>query len=169
MARAIFNHIRTVRVRLSSFSCNNCSRELTDSNFLKPRTWKHFIPESNKHTFARGGYYSVEAIPETLLLVSLNTLYFYENNKIVEYVALFLLSPLVWSDVLVCVHSGCPDDTEDMSIYSTTDPGTEHLQWLEQQLLLARSAGMQVWLTGHGTFPFSFCVFVLGAKLKLKT
>lgn len=46
--------------------------------------WSHFIPEHFQHTFARGGYYSVEAIKGDLLLVSLNTLYFYDRNAIVD-------------------------------------------------------------------------------------
>ncbi|KAK4704578.1 hypothetical protein P7C70_g1627, partial [Phenoliferia sp. Uapishka_3] len=41
---------------------------------------------------------------------------------------------------------GCvPDDGSGRN----TDPGTEQIAWLEQQLLLARARGMQVWLTGH--------------------
>ncbi|SCZ88506.1 BZ3500_MvSof-1268-A1-R1_Chr10-2g02982 [Microbotryum saponariae] len=102
------------------------------SEFLK--LWKHYIPEEHLHTFARGGYYSVEAIPNQLVLVSLNTLYFYENNKGVD---------------------GCPSFSLGSSSSSSfkrkkdDDPGTEELLWLEQQLLLARMRGMQVWLTGH--------------------
>lgn len=46
--------------------------------------WSHFIPEHFQHTFARGGYYSVEAVKGDLLLVSLNTLYFYDRNAIVD-------------------------------------------------------------------------------------
>jgi len=95
--------------------------------------WKHFIPESQLHTFARGGYFTVDAlpsVPNTLSVVSLNTLYFFENNKAVD---------------------GCPPAPELWSATSTDrlDPGTEHLLWLEQQLLLARHAGTKVWLTGH--------------------
>lgn len=91
--------------------------------------WKHFIPEVHLHSFARGGYYSIEAIPGQLLLVSLNTLYFYENNKAVD---------------------GCPSFSKRTgSLKKDDDPGTEELLWLEQQLLLARARGMQVWMTGH--------------------
>lgn len=61
------------------------------------------------------------------MLISLNTLYFYENNKAVD---------------------GCPAPRSSMK-GGDDDPGTEHLLWLEQQLLLARARGMQVWLTGH--------------------
>ncbi|KAM0755926.1 hypothetical protein T439DRAFT_320624 [Meredithblackwellia eburnea MCA 4105] len=87
--------------------------------------WRHFIPEDQLHHFAGGAYYSIEAIPGQLLLVSLNTLYMYENNKAVD---------------------GClPDDDSGRPL----DPGTEQLEWLEQQLILARGRGMQVWLTGH--------------------
>jgi endopolyphosphatase len=97
------------------------------SEFLK--IWKHYIPESHLHTFARGGYYSIEAIPDQLLLISLNTLYFYENNKAVD---------------------GCPSFSRGWKgKKDDDDPGTEELEWLEQQLVLARMKGMQVWLTGH--------------------
>lgn len=50
----------------------------------------------------------------------------YENNKAVD---------------------GCPPDDESGRV--PTDPGTEHLEWLEQQLILARARGMQVYMTGH--------------------
>ncbi|ORY83472.1 Metallo-dependent phosphatase-like protein [Leucosporidium creatinivorum] len=91
--------------------------------------WKHFIPEVHLHSFARGGYYSIEAIPGQLLLISLNTLYFYENNKAVD---------------------GCPSFSKKARAFKKDDdPGTEELLWLEQQLLLARARGMQVWMTGH--------------------
>ncbi|KAK4051052.1 Endopolyphosphatase [Microbotryomycetes sp. JL201] len=95
--------------------------------------WKHYIPEVHLHSFAGGGYYSVEAIPGHLLLVSLNTIYFFENNKAVD---------------------GCPSfSASAQGPISTSkkdeDPGTIELLWLEQQLLLARARGMQVWLTGH--------------------
>ncbi|SCV73688.1 BQ2448_6118 [Microbotryum intermedium] len=101
------------------------------SEFLK--VWKHYIPEDHLHTFARGGYYSIEAIPNQLVLVSLNTLYFYENNKGVDGCPSFSLKSL---------SSSFKKKKDD-------DPGTEELLWLEQQLLLARMRGMQVWLTGH--------------------
>ncbi|KAM0790028.1 hypothetical protein ACM66B_005357 [Microbotryomycetes sp. NB124-2] len=95
--------------------------------------WKHYIPEVHLHSFAGGGYYSVEAIPGHLLLVSLNTIYFFENNKAVD---------------------GCPSFSASSPDHASTmkrdeDPGTLELLWLEQQLLIARARGMQVWLTGH--------------------
>lgn len=91
------------------------------------RIWHSFIPESNQHTFARGGYYAVDAIPSSLVLISLNTLYFYDSNKAVD---------------------GCPA-FDKLSVTAELDPGTEELFWLEQQLEIARSRGAQVWLTGH--------------------
>lgn len=41
---------------------------------------------------------------------------------------------------------GCPPFHDESD---KIDPGTEQLFWLEQQLILAREGGMQVWLTGH--------------------
>lgn len=40
---------------------------------------------------------------------------------------------------------GCPPVGKNKEI----DPGNEELDWLEQQLKLARGRQMQVWLTGH--------------------
>ncbi|GAA5977370.1 hypothetical protein JCM10908_004955 [Rhodotorula pacifica] len=46
--------------------------------------WSHFIPEHAQHLFARFGAFSVEAIKGDLLLVSLNTIYFYDRNAAVD-------------------------------------------------------------------------------------
>jgi endopolyphosphatase len=37
-------------------------------------TWRSFIPEEQRHQFARGGWFFVEAIPNRLAIFSLNTL-----------------------------------------------------------------------------------------------
>lgn len=126
--------------------------------------WKHIIPEHFLHTFARGGYYSVEAAGGDLLLVSLNTIYFYSRNTVVDGCPPFdedLASPRTLSSssppylttpaspaspeaaALFAAHVAARTTTRDM------DPGTEQLLWLEQQLVLARVRGMQVILTGH--------------------
>jgi endopolyphosphatase len=96
---------------------------LTDLSL--PRIWSDFIPEDQQHNFARGGYYALDAIPDSLILISLNTLYFYDSNKAVD---------------------GCPPYK---GFSADIDPGTEQLLWLEQQLIIARERGSQVWLTGH--------------------
>ncbi|BGP33633.1 Endopolyphosphatase [Rhodotorula toruloides] len=135
--------------------------------------WHSFIPEHFLHTFARGGYYSVEAIKGDVLLVSLNTLYFYSRNSIVDGCPPFdedfapsrsggranassraYLDPsfhpssvaaasLFQSYISSLTSSPFSSNVRDI------DPGTEQLLWLEQQLTLARARGMQVWLTGH--------------------
>ncbi|GAA5942849.1 uncharacterized protein JCM15063_002812 [Sporobolomyces koalae] len=101
-------------------------------------TTHNFVPEQMKHTFARGGYYSHEVVPDKLLLISLNTIYFFEKNTAVD---------------------GCPAVDEltraafwsrfDNVTIAAIDPGSEQLLWLEQQLYLAHERGMQVWLSGH--------------------
>lgn len=68
------------------------------------KAWEHFIPEVHHHSFARGGYYSIDAIEQELLLISLNTLYFYDANKAV---------------------GGCAVPTKS----SEVDPGNEELDW----------------------------------------
>ncbi|KAI0347563.1 hypothetical protein BDW22DRAFT_1352033 [Trametopsis cervina] len=83
--------------------------------------WKSFVPFHSYQVFQRGAYYSVEVIPDSLAVVSLNTMYFFDSNKAV---------------------GGCdPKDAED--------PGNLQLDWLEVQLAQFRSRGVQVWLTGH--------------------
>lgn len=37
--------------------------------------WRNFIPEVQKHSFDQGGWFYVEAIPNHLAIVSLNSLY----------------------------------------------------------------------------------------------
>jgi len=71
--------------------------------------------------FQRGGYFSVEVIPEQVAAVSLNTMYFYDSNKAV---------------------GGCEYGDRD-------DPGNLQFDWLEVQLDRYRDKGMQVWMTGH--------------------
>jgi len=38
------------------------------------RIWRHFIPEEQRHQFDRGGWFSVEVIPNKLAVFSLNTM-----------------------------------------------------------------------------------------------
>lgn len=78
--------------------------------------------------FIAGGYYSIEAIPSKLLLISLNTMYMYDANKVVK---------------------GCPAFDPSQARKRKIDPGTQELIWLEKELERARNLGMQVWLVGH--------------------
>ncbi|PWZ00914.1 hypothetical protein BCV70DRAFT_199282 [Testicularia cyperi] len=88
--------------------------------------WQDHIPEYEFHTFEQGGYYVKELLPNRLAAMSLNTLYFYDNNKAVD---------------------GCTRTKKGHS--SNADPGTAQLDWLEVQLDLIRKRGMQVHLLGH--------------------
>ncbi|SNX82253.1 related to PPN1 - vacuolar endopolyphosphatase [Melanopsichium pennsylvanicum] len=87
--------------------------------------WQDHIPEYEFHTFEQGGYYVKEILPNRLAAMSLNTLYFYDNNKAVD---------------------GCVK-TKKRS--KEVDPGTAQLDWLEVQLELFRKRGMQVHVLGH--------------------
>lgn len=81
--------------------------------------WHHFIPEDQRHSFVEGGWFLSEVIPGKLVVISLNTMYFFESNSAVD---------------------GCNDKSQ---------PGYEHMEWLRVQLQLLRSRGMKAILTGH--------------------
>ncbi|KAG0344069.1 Endopolyphosphatase [Podila humilis] len=89
--------------------------------------WSEFIPIDQINTFRRGGYYASEVVPGKIIVLSLNTLYFYNPNSAVN---------------------GC--DLKD-------EPGTEEMDWLEAELNRVRREGggtkeetkMVVYLTGH--------------------
>ncbi|KAI9796462.1 MAG: Endopolyphosphatase [Piccolia ochrophora] len=81
--------------------------------------WRHMIPEEQRHSFERGGWFFVEVIPNQLAVFSLNTLYFFDNNAAVD---------------------GCSDSSE---------PGYEHFEWLRIQLQFLRERGMKAILMGH--------------------
>ncbi|KAG9325300.1 hypothetical protein KVV02_000048 [Mortierella alpina] len=81
--------------------------------------WADFIPESQYHTFQHGGYYTSEVVPGKITVVSLNTLFFFNQNAAVN---------------------GCDDDDE---------PGTEQMDWLEVELESLRKRKMTAYLTGH--------------------
>ncbi|KAH9943409.1 uncharacterized protein BXZ73DRAFT_97450 [Epithele typhae] len=83
--------------------------------------WRSFVPFPAYQVFQRGGYFSVEVIPNSLAVISLNTMYFYDSNAAV---------------------GGCK--------YSDPqDPGNLQFDWLEVQLQMFRERNMQVWLSGH--------------------
>ncbi|KAK4685787.1 endopolyphosphatase, partial [Tremellales sp. Uapishka_1] len=88
------------------------------SEFLQ--IWKHYIPTDERHVFERGAYFSAEVVPDRLAVISLNTLYWYDSNTLVD---------------------GCGD--------RSNDPGALEMDWLEVQLQEFRDRGMQVWLSGH--------------------
>ncbi|KAG0228872.1 Endopolyphosphatase [Mortierella sp. GBA43] len=103
--------------------------------------WADFIPESQYHTFQNGGYYSVEVIPGKVTVVSLNTLYFFNQNAAVD---------------------GCKAKDE---------PGTNQMDWLEVELDNIRARNMSVYLTGHippARKSYSTSCLVRYTKLALK-
>ncbi|KAL2818297.1 Metallo-dependent phosphatase-like protein [Aspergillus granulosus] len=81
--------------------------------------WARFIPEHQRHTFEEGGWFLAEVIPNKLAAISLNTMYFFESNSIVD---------------------GCAAKSE---------PGYEHMEWLRIQLELLRERNMKAILIGH--------------------
>jgi endopolyphosphatase len=82
-------------------------------------TWRQFIPEHERHQFHRGGWFTVEVIPNKLAVFSLNTLYFFASNSGVD---------------------GC---------VSKHEPGFEQFEWLRVQLTELRRRGMKAILMGH--------------------
>ena len=81
--------------------------------------WQRFIPEAQRHSFARGGWFFTEVIPNKLAVFSLNTMYFFDSNSAVD---------------------GC-----DMK----SEPGYEHMEWLRVQLQFLRERGMKAIMIGH--------------------
>lgn len=81
--------------------------------------WRRLIPEPQRHSFARGGWYYVEVIPKRLAVFSLNTMYFFGNNAAVD---------------------GCDDAHE---------PGYQQFEWLRVQLQLLRQQNVKAILSGH--------------------
>ncbi|KAK4690677.1 endopolyphosphatase, partial [Lecanoromycetidae sp. Uapishka_2] len=81
--------------------------------------WKKLIPEEQRHGFIRGGWFSVEVIPNKLAVFSLNTIYFFDSNTAVD---------------------GCALKSE---------PGYEQMEWLRIQLQFMRKRRMKAILMGH--------------------
>jgi endopolyphosphatase len=81
--------------------------------------WEKFVPQAQRHSFARGGWFFTEVIPNQLAVFSLNTLYFFDSNSAVD---------------------GCDAKSE---------PGYEHMEWLRIQLQFLRQRGMKAILIGH--------------------
>ncbi|OCH94072.1 endopolyphosphatase [Obba rivulosa] len=83
--------------------------------------WRSFVPFESYQVFQRGGYFSVEVIPNSVAAISLNTMYFYNSNKAV---------------------GGC-------EYANSEDPGNLQFDWLEVQLEHFRQRGMQIIMSGH--------------------
>ncbi|KAF9057569.1 hypothetical protein BJ165DRAFT_1397817 [Panaeolus papilionaceus] len=114
----IWQHSGTsTNVRHSTVGPNSVTNEYS-------QIWSSFIPFPHLQVFQRGAYYAVEVVPDELAVISLNTLYFYDSNKVV---------------------AGCPYNDRN-------DPGNLELDWMEVQLDMYRSRGMQVWISGENHF-----------------
>ena len=83
------------------------------------RIWKGIVPEEQRHTFLKGGWFSVEVVPNKLAVFSVNTMYFYKANSAVD---------------------GCAYKDE---------PGYAQMDWLRVQLQLLRQRKMKAILIGH--------------------
>lgn len=82
------------------------------------KIWSDLIPQDQVLTFRHGGYFAMDVAPKIRVL-SLNTLYFSNNN---DYV----------------------DECKDVG-----EPGWDHMRWIEQQLDEARQEGVKVYIMGH--------------------
>ncbi|KAI7901589.1 Metallo-dependent phosphatase-like protein [Cokeromyces recurvatus] len=81
--------------------------------------WHDFIPAEHVKAFKRGGYFAVDVVPGLLRVISLNTLYFFGSNDVVN---------------------ACSDPKS---------AGAQHMRWLRSQLKKARKEDMKVILIGH--------------------
>lgn len=83
------------------------------------KVWRLFIPQLQLHIFNRGAYYFQEVIPNQLAVLSINTLYLFQSNPLVD------------------------------SCDRKKDPGYKLFLWLGNVLKEMRKRNMKVWLTGH--------------------
>lgn len=83
------------------------------------KIWQNFIPQAQLHIFNRGAYFFQEVIPNQLAILSINTLYLFQSNPLVD---------------------NCD---------SKKQPGYKLFEWLGYVLKEMRARNMKVWLTGH--------------------
>ncbi|CCE85299.1 Piso0_004885 [Millerozyma farinosa CBS 7064] len=83
------------------------------------KIWNKFIPQSQFHTFLRGAYFFSEVVPDMLAILSVNTMYLFQSNPLVD---------------------NCD---------SKKQPGYHLFVWLGYVLKELRARGMKVWLIGH--------------------
>ncbi|KAI8389349.1 Metallo-dependent phosphatase-like protein [Blakeslea trispora] len=82
------------------------------------RIWSDFIPADQQRHFQRGGYFAVDVAPGIRVL-SLNSLYFFGSNDVVN---------------------SCSDPKS---------PGARHVRWLKHELKRAERDGVKVIIMGH--------------------
>ena len=83
------------------------------------KIWDVFIPQEQRRWFDRGVTYLKEIIPGKLAVISINTLYLYKANPLVD------------------------------NCSSKKEPGYQLLLWLGYTLEELRQRNMKVWLSGH--------------------
>lgn len=83
------------------------------------KIWSPFVPQSQLHTFNKGAYFFQEVVPGKLAVLSINTLYWFQSNPLVD------------------------------SCDRKKDPGYALFLWLGAVLKELRSRDMKVWLSGH--------------------
>lgn len=83
------------------------------------KIWRPFVPQLQLHIFNRGAYFFQEVIPNQLAVLSINTLYLFQSNPLVD---------------------NCDRKKE---------PGYKLFEWLGFVLKEMRKRDMKVWLTGH--------------------
>lgn len=83
------------------------------------RIWRHFIPQSQQRSFTNGISFFREIIPNKLAIISINTLYLFKNNPLVD---------------------NCSDFDQ---------PGYKLLLWFGSILNEMRKRNIKIWLTGH--------------------
>lgn len=109
------------------------------------RIWQSFIPLSSFGVFQRGGYFIVDVIPDTLAVISLNTIYFYDSNKGVCCLlpSLHILSRGSLTPYLFAL-SHHPPAVGGCEYKQPNDPGNLQLDWLDVQLGVFRDKGIKV-------------------------
>lgn len=81
--------------------------------------WRSFIPSEQMHTYLQGAYHFLEVIPNQLAVLSLNSMFWFTSNPMV-------------------------DDCD-----TKTDAGYLLFEWLGYVLKEMRARNMKVWLIGH--------------------
>lgn len=83
------------------------------------RIWNNLIPQEQQRTFDRGACFVTEVIPGKLAVLSINTLYLFKANPLVD------------------------------NCNSKKQPGYQLLMWLGAVLEELRQRNIKVWLSGH--------------------
>jgi endopolyphosphatase len=83
------------------------------------KIWRNFVPPEQMHTFDRGAYFFREVIPGKMVVISINTLYWFQSNPL---------------------NDNCD---------SRKQPGYKLFLWLGATLKECRRRGLKVWLSGH--------------------